>query len=52
MVFEVGGRGKGREQFKGIKATRKIVLAHAPETRAGACPLFLLGYLPSFQSAG
>lgn len=52
MVLEVGGRGKGREQFKGIRAEQKIVLSHATEPRVGACPLFMLGYLTSGYDAG
>ena len=31
MVFvqvEVGGKGKGREQFKGVTVGRKLVFAH------------------------
>jgi predicted AAA+ superfamily ATPase len=45
LVFEVGGRSKGREQFKGIRADRTLVLAHGADLRDDVCPLFMLGYL-------
>lgn len=45
LVVEVGGKGKGREQFKGIKADRKIVFAHQPVPDEKRLPLFLLGHL-------
>ncbi|MBW2368630.1 MAG: ATP-binding protein [Deltaproteobacteria bacterium] len=45
IVIEVGGKGKGREQFKGITIDKKIVLSHTPDTRSGRKPLSLLGYL-------
>lgn len=45
IVFEVGGKGKGRSQFKGIKIERKIILAHDDKTEGLRRPLFLLGYL-------
>ena len=45
IVFEVGGKGKGRSQFKGIKVERKIILSHDNKTEGLHRPLFLLGYL-------
>ena len=45
IVLEVGGRGKGRSQFKGIRVERKIILAHGEEIDDVRRPLFLLGYL-------
>ena len=45
IVFEVGGKGKGRSQFKGIKVERKIILSHDDKTEGLHRPLFLLGYL-------
>lgn len=45
IVFEVGGKGKGRSQFKGIKVARKIILSHGDETSDLHRPLYLLGYL-------
>lgn len=44
-VVEIGGPGKGRTQFKGVKAGRKMVLAHDADTRRDAKPLFMAGYL-------
>ena len=45
VVFEIGGRGKGRQQFKGFQASRKIILSDSYETEGLHRPLFLLGLL-------
>jgi predicted AAA+ superfamily ATPase len=45
LVIEIGGKGKGREQFKGITIDRKLVLAHTDTPTSKQIPLFLLGYL-------
>jgi hypothetical protein len=45
LVIEVGGRGKGRRQFKGVDVARKVVLADAPAPKARRVPLFLAGFL-------
>jgi predicted AAA+ superfamily ATPase len=45
LAVEIGGRGKGREQFKGVKIDRKLVFAHSPAPERHRLPLFLLGYL-------
>ncbi len=45
LAVEIGGPGKGRQQFKGIHIDRKIVFAHRPGPHKGQLPLFLLGYL-------
>ena len=45
LAVEIGGRGKGRAQFKGIKIDRKLLFAHSPAPERGRLPLFLLGYL-------
>ncbi|MCF8052658.1 MAG: hypothetical protein K9L59_15555 [Desulfobacterales bacterium] len=45
MAIEIGGPGKGREQFKGIAVDRKVVFTHSPVPEKGRIPLFLLGYL-------
>jgi predicted AAA+ superfamily ATPase len=45
MVVEVGGRGKGRSQFKGIDARKRIVFSHSDSTRGINRPLHLLGFL-------
>ena len=45
LVIEIGGKGKGRSQFKGIEIDRKLVLAHADTCEKGRIPLFMAGYL-------
>lgn len=45
VVFEIGGSGKGRQQFKGFKAQHKIILADGYETKGFRRPLFLTGLL-------
>ncbi len=45
IVFEVGGKGKGRSQFKGINVDRKIIFSHSSEVSDLRRPLYLLGYL-------
>lgn len=45
LVVEIGGPGKGRTQFKGVKYDRKIVCADVSVPGDDRFPLFLLGYL-------
>ena len=45
LVVEVGGKGKGREQFKGINVDRKLVFAHTDVPDGRRLPLFLAGFL-------
>ena len=45
IVIEIGGKGKGREQFKGIKVDRKLILSHASEGSGDKKPLSLLGFI-------
>jgi hypothetical protein len=45
LVVEIGGKGKGREQFKGVKIDRKLVFAQTDEPAGGRLPLFLAGFL-------
>jgi hypothetical protein len=45
IVFEIGGRGKGRSQFKGITAGRKIILAPDVPPGPDRLPLHLIGML-------
>jgi predicted AAA+ superfamily ATPase len=45
FVFEVGGKGKGRQQFKGFKSGRKIILSDSYEMEGIKRPLFLFGLL-------
>lgn len=43
-IIEIGGRGKGRQQFKGITASKSLILAHGEDTQGLKRPLFLIGY--------
>ncbi len=45
IVIEVGGAGKGAEQFKGIDVQEKLILSHANETKQHQRPLVLLGFI-------
>jgi predicted AAA+ superfamily ATPase len=45
LVVEIGGKGKGREQFKGVDVERKLVFAHTDTPDKGRIPLFLAGFL-------
>jgi len=45
IVIEVGGKGKGRQQFKGVKVERKLILSHEQECSNDRKPLSLLGFL-------
>ncbi len=45
LVVEVGGKGKGREQFKGVTAYRKLIFAHTEKPEKGRIPLFLAGFM-------
>ncbi|MFC1523114.1 ATP-binding protein [Elusimicrobiota bacterium] len=45
FVIEIGGKGKGRRQFKGLRAPEKLVFSHASQARVGSKPLFLLGFI-------
>lgn len=45
MVVEIGGKGKGREQFKGINIKKNIILTHSTSTAGIKRPLFLLGFI-------
>jgi uncharacterized protein len=45
IAFEVGGRGKGRSQFKGIQADRKIILAPDIVPGPDRLPLHVAGFL-------
>jgi len=44
-VIEVGGKGKGRTQFKDVVAERKYIFAHSDQADGIKRPLFMLGYL-------
>lgn len=45
IVFEVGGKGKGRSQFKGVEVKRKIIFADGYDMTDVRKPLFLAGLL-------
>ncbi len=45
VVIEIGGKGKGREQFKGIKVQKKLILSHSAEVIGNKRPLSLLGFV-------
>lgn len=45
LVFEIGGKGKGRSQFKGIEADQKYVFAEDVALSDGKIPLHLAGML-------
>lgn len=45
IVVEIGGRGKGREQFKGVEVEKKIILSHSDLIEGIKRPLFLLGFI-------
>lgn len=45
IVFEVGGKGKGRSQFKGIDVKTKIIFADGYDMTGIKRPLFLAGLL-------
>ena len=45
IVIEVGGKGKGRQQFKGIEVGRKLIVAHETTPSPKHIPLHLLGLL-------
>jgi predicted AAA+ superfamily ATPase len=43
-VIEIGGPGKGREQFKGFSGKKNLILAHSNEINGIKRPLFLIGF--------
>ena len=45
IVVEVGGKNKGREQFKGITDKKKIIFSHSTIVDEIRRPLSLLGFL-------
>jgi len=45
LVFEIGGKGKGRSQFKGVQADRKIVMGEDANFSPDRIPLHLVGFL-------
>lgn len=45
IAMEIGGRGKGYSQFKGVENCRRIILAPNMTASPGRIPLHLLGFL-------
>ena len=45
IVVEIGGSGKGREQFKGVQVKKKLILSHAGIIEGIKRPLCLLGFI-------
>lgn len=45
LVIEIGGKGKGRSQFKGYRAHHKLIFSNRESTGGMYRPLFLLGLL-------
>lgn len=45
LVFEVGGKGKGRSQFKGVQTDRKYIFGEGLPLSEGKIPLHLAGLL-------
>ena len=45
IVIEIGGKGKGRQQFKGIKVEKKLILAHSINEIGIKKPLSLFGFI-------
>ena len=43
-VIEIGGPGKGREQFKGFEGKKNMILAHGNESTGLKRPLFMIGF--------
>ena len=49
IIVEIGGKGKGRQQFKGIEAKNKIILTHSLESQGARRPLLLFGFLNQIE---
>ena len=45
IVIEIGGKGKGKQQFKGINVEKKIIFSHSAELRSDQRPLSLFGFI-------
>jgi hypothetical protein len=45
IVVEIGGRGKGHEQFKGISEKKRLILTHSDRIDKMRKPLVLAGFL-------
>ncbi|MGB9498394.1 MAG: hypothetical protein ACKVE4_01300 [Dissulfuribacterales bacterium] len=45
IIIEIGGKGKGRQQFKGFKAENKLILADDILADGDKKPLSLIGFI-------
>jgi len=45
IVVEIGGHGKGREQFKGLKAKKQLIFTHSSRLDGIRRPLYLAGFM-------
>jgi len=45
IIVEIGGKGKGRQQFKGITARQKLILTHYQSIEGEKRPLSLFGFI-------
>jgi len=45
IAVEIGGRGKGHEQFKGISEKKRLILMHSDRIGKMRKPLVLAGFL-------
>ena len=45
IIVEVGGKGKGREQFKGVDIKKRLILSHGEGIEGIKRPLLLIGFL-------
>jgi len=46
IIAEIGGKGKGREQFKGITGNKQVIFTHSDRQDGIRRPLSLAGFLP------
>ena len=47
-IIEIGGKGKGREQFKGVNEKKQLILTHSDRIDGIRRPLFLAGFLAEY----
>jgi hypothetical protein len=45
IIIGIGGKGKGRTQFKGLDLEKSVIFSHQTEVIGNRRPLFLLGFL-------
>ena len=52
IAVEIGGKGKGREQFKGFTPDKKIIAVDTDTTDGIRRPLFIFGFLETQSPTG